>query len=96
MRILEQIPDLTNWFNATACTFPHLTPLFFEVAAFSEENETYWYWPNVWNPDCGDIWAAPEFPAFVDKSELVEYWREVGWPEACRPEGESFACGTEL
>ena len=93
MQLLEQIPDLTNWFNATACMFPHLTPLFFEVAAFSEENDTYWYWPNVWNSDCVDVWASPEFPAFVDKSELVEYWREVGWPEACRPEGDSIACG---
>lgn len=96
MRLLEQIPDLTNAFNASACMFTHLTPLFFEVAAFSEDNDTYWYWPNVWNSDCVDVWAAPEFPAFVDKNELVDYWREVGWPEACRPEGESFACGTEL
>jgi len=96
MRLLEQIPDLTNALNGSACMFPHLTPLFFKVAAFSEEKETYWYWPNVWNPDCGDVWASPEFPAFVDRNGLVEYWREVGWPEVCRPEGESFACGTEL
>jgi TolB-like protein len=96
MRLLEQIPDLTNALNASACMFVHLTPLFFEVAAFSEEKETYWYWPNAWNPNCGDVWAAPEFPAFVDKHGLVEYWREVGWPEACRPEGDSIACGTDL
>ena len=95
MRLLEQIPDLTNALNASACMFPHLTPLFFEVAAFSEEKETYWYWPNAWNPDCGNVWAAPEFPAFVDKHGLVEYWREVGWPRVCRPKGESFTCGLD-
>lgn len=93
MRLLEEAPDLTNWFNGTACMFPHLTPLFFKVEAFSEEKETYWYWPNVWNMDCGDVWASPEFPAFVDRNGLVEYWREVGWPEVCRPEGDSIACG---
>jgi len=95
MRLLEQIPDLTNALNASACMFRHLTPLFFEVATFSEENDSYWYWPNVWNPDCGDVWAAPEFPAFVDKHELVEYWREVGWPRVCRPDGESLTCGLD-
>jgi len=96
MQLLEEVPDLTNTFNGTACMFPHLTPLFFEVAAFSEENETYWYWPNAWNLGCGDVWASPEFPAFADRNGLVEYWRVVGWPEVCRPEGESFACGNEL
>ena len=95
MRLLEEAPDLTNWFNGTACMFPHLTPLFFKVEAFSEEKETYWYWPNVWNMDCGDVWASPEFPAFVDRNGLVEYWREVGWPKVCRPEGDSFTCGLD-
>ncbi len=93
MQLLEQIPNLTNWFNSTACMFPHLTPLFFEVAALSEKQDTFWYWPNVWMADCADVWAAPEFIPFVERNGLVEYWREVGWPIACRPQGESFTCG---
>jgi TolB-like protein len=96
MRLLEQIPDLTNWFNASSCAFPHLSDkLFFEVLAFSKENRTYWYWPNVWNRNCQSIWASPEFPAFVEEAGLVEFWREVGWPKACRPDGDSFTCGSE-
>jgi hypothetical protein len=67
--------------------------LFFKVAEFSEENDWFWYWPNVWSAHCVNVWASPEFPAFVEDAGLVEYWREVGWPHACRPEGESFTCG---
>jgi hypothetical protein len=69
-----------------------LTPLFFKVAEFSEENDSYWYWPNVWAPDCTSVWASPEFIPFVERHGLVEYWRDVGWPDVCRPEGDSFSC----
>jgi hypothetical protein len=30
-----------------------------------------------------------------EEAGLVECWREVGWPEACRPEGDSFTCGLD-
>jgi len=96
MELLAEVPDLTNWFNHSSCRFSHLTPLFFRVAEFSEENDSYWYWPNVWARDCTSVWASPEFIPFVERHGLVEYWREVGWSDACRPEGESFTCGTDL
>jgi len=94
MELLAEVPDLTNWFNHSSCRFSYLTPLFFRVAEFSEENDSYWYWPNVWIADCADVWAAPEFIPFVERHGLIEYWREVGWPETCRAEGDSIACGT--
>jgi TolB-like protein len=94
MELLAEEPyELTNWFNYSACRFSYLTPLFFKVAEFSEENDWYWHWPNVWSADCADVWASPEFPAFVEEAGLVEYWREVGWSHACRPEGDTFTCG---
>jgi len=96
MSLLEEMPFLVNWFNASSCGFSHLSDkLFFDVLAFSIENNEYWYWPNVWNRNCQAIWASPEFPAFVEEAGLVEYWRQVGWPGVCRPEGDSFACGLD-
>jgi len=96
MQLLQQVPFLNNWFTGTSCAFPHLSDeLFFDVLAFSTENNVYWYWPNVWNPNCGAIWASPQFPDFVEEAGLVEYWREVGWPRVCRPDGDSFACGLD-
>ncbi len=93
MALLEQDPDLTNWFNASACEHPHLAPLYFRVKAFSETAGTYWHWANTWDEACTSVWAHPEFPALMEQAGFVEYWREAGWPPACRPDGDSYVCG---
>ena len=94
MALLAEEPDLwINLVNASACTFDHLTPAFFMSWDFIQDKDAYWYWPNVWNADCGNVWSAPEFPAFVEEQGLVEYWREAGWPAMCRPEGDGVVCG---
>lgn len=93
MALQSEVPDFVNWFNYSACQFDHLTPLFFEVWDFANANDVYWYWPNVWNPGCENVWAAAEFPAFAEETGLVEYWQTVAWPDVCRPEGDSFVCG---
>ena len=92
MALLADVPFLVNLFNATACKYDHLTPLFFEVWDFANANDIYWYWPNTWNPACGNVWAAPEFPAFAESAGYLEYRQTVVWPDACKPEGESFVC----
>ncbi len=97
MKLYESSPgNLTNWFNDSACRFDHLQPLFFEVWERSQEVDAYWYWPNVWNGNCAGVWTRPEFSALVEEVGLVEYWREVGWPEACQPNDEGFACGRNI
>jgi len=96
MSLFESNPHMwTNWFNYAACKAEHLTPLFFRVWEGSNANETFWYWPNMWNIGCDAIWSSPDFHRLVEEVGLVEYWREVGWPEACQPEGEGFACGRD-
>jgi TolB-like protein len=80
-----------NWFNSSACWFDHLTPLFFD-AWDAVEHETDWYMPNVWMPICGNVWATDEFKVWADERGLVEYWRALGWPDYCRPTGDSFVC----
>lgn len=93
--IFTEYSDMTiNWFNVSACQHDHLTPLFFDLWERNKEIHAYWFWPNVWHATCGNVWAAPEFEAFVEEVGLDEYWREVGWPEMCRPEGDSFECDT--
>jgi tetratricopeptide (TPR) repeat protein len=92
MALLSEVPFLVNWFNGTACRYEHLTPLFFEVWDFANANDVYWYWPNTWNPECGNVWAAPEFPAFAESAGYLEYWQTVAWPDVCKPQGESFVC----
>lgn len=97
VRIFTEDPHIfTNWLNVSACEWNHLTPLFFEVWEGSRELGSYWFWPNVWIDECDDVWTDARFPAFVEETGLVEYWREVGWLEACQPQGESFACGRNI
>ena len=84
---------MVNFFTATTCYFDHLTPLFFERWSRVEETGVYWFWPNVWGPNCGNTWDAPQFQGFVEDAGLVEYWREKDWPDVCRPDGDGFVCG---
>ena len=76
-----------------SCRVDHLAPLFFALWEQNKEVGGYWHWPNVWGPRCDDVWAAPEFEAFVEEAGLVDYWREVGWPAMCRPAGGGVDCG---
>ena len=97
--LLDEEPGLTNMFNAVPCIAEHLTPLFFYTWESHQKTGAYWYWPNVWrnslHGDCSSVWSDPQFSTLVEEAGLVEYWREVGWPEACQPQGEGFACGNK-
>lgn len=84
---------MTNNFNAAACWFNHLTPLFFELWEQNKEVGGFWFWPNVWGRECNNVWSAPEFEGFVEEVGLVDYWREVGWPAMCRPREGGVDCG---
>jgi TolB-like protein len=97
--MLDENPDLTNMFNGASCRAEHLSPLFFYTWDRHLESGAYWFWPNVWQNslgrDCNNVWSDPRFSELVEEVGLVQFWREVGWPEACRPEGEGFACGRD-
>ncbi len=88
--VLAESEDI-NWFNGTACMFDHLTPLFFD-AWDASQHAGYWYAPNVWLPTCGNVWRTDRFKTWADEQGLVEYWRRFGWPDYCKPQGDSFTC----
>lgn len=46
-----------------------------------------------WGPDLEHVRPSAEFKAKLRRSGLVDYWRENGWPDKCRPVGaEDFQC----
>jgi TolB-like protein/DNA-binding winged helix-turn-helix (wHTH) protein len=47
---------------------------------------------DLWWRDGADLRAHPRFRPFIERIGLVEYWRAAGWPDVCRPAGESFTC----
>ena len=47
----------------------------------------------LWLPVMSDVRRLPEFKQFVTDVKLVDYWREYGWSDYCRPIGtEDFIC----
>ena len=45
-----------------------------------------------WLPEFSAFRRDPRFIELVDKVGLPGFWRAYGWPDACRPEGDSFSC----
>ena len=48
---------------------------------------------KIWYPVMSDVRRLPEFKELVTELNLVEYWREYGWADYCRPlSDEDFEC----
>jgi TolB-like protein len=46
-----------------------------------------------WLPVMHEVRQLPRFKAFVGEIGLVDYWKEFGWPDMCRPLGNgNFGC----
>jgi TolB-like protein len=85
-----------NFFNATACNYEHLTDLYPPMWDAAQEIQMFWFWPNAWRPECGNIWESEGFPRIVEEAGLVEYWNAKEWADACEPKGEGFACSEAI
>jgi hypothetical protein len=65
--------------------------------ALTAFEETYASGPEqiyaIWRPVYRDMRKLPRFKEFVRRIGLVDYWREYGWADFCRPMGENdFEC----
>jgi len=54
------------------------------IDALSRAPDAY----NLWSPLMAEVRRHPDFVHVLDGLGLVGYWREFGWPDRCRPEGE--------
>jgi adenylate cyclase len=47
----------------------------------------------LWYPAMREVRKTPRFKKFVREIGLVDYWKEFGWPDLCRPIGDDdFVC----
>jgi hypothetical protein len=47
----------------------------------------------LWRPTAAALRKTERFEKFIRDAGLVEYWRESGWPDLCKPTtGENFEC----
>jgi len=63
------------------------------IKAFEQSSgafQTLLQW--VWGPRGQFIRQSPEFRDFAERVGLVALWKERGWPDQCRPVGDSFEC----
>jgi TolB-like protein/tetratricopeptide (TPR) repeat protein len=51
----------------------------------------YAFW-RMWEPEFTGLRNHPRFRAVARRIGLVDYWREYGWPDLCRPRADSFSC----
>ena len=54
-------------------------------------NAQHIFWS--WFPVMKEVRQLPRFKEFVREIGLVDYWKEYGWPDLCRPVGDDdFVC----
>lgn len=46
----------------------------------------------IWDYGMRDARKLPQFKEIVSNLNLVDYWREYGWPDFCHPVDEDFEC----
>ncbi len=47
---------------------------------------------DLWSQRASGLRSHPRFLKIVQRAGLLTYWRHSGWPDVCRPSGDSFAC----
>jgi TolB-like protein len=68
---------------------PDLALTAFEETHASSPEQIY----AIWRPVYRDVRKLPRFKTFARDIGLVDYWREYGWADFCRPMGENdFEC----
>ena len=48
---------------------------------------------KIWHPVMREVRQLPRFKELMKEIGLVDYWKEYGWPDLCRPVGDDdFVC----
>jgi tetratricopeptide (TPR) repeat protein len=50
------------------------------------------FWWVLWRTEMATFRQDPRFADVATALGLLDYWREYGWPDSCRPAGDSVIC----
>jgi TolB-like protein len=59
---------------------------------FFDKFPTELVFTNLFIPDALVLRQDPRFRKLVVESGLLDYWKQWGWADRCRPDGDSFVC----
>jgi len=62
------------------------------MEAMLQEGEGLYSLWRVWEPQLTHVRNDSRFRDIARRTGLIEYWRDYGWPDLCRPDGETFTC----
>ena len=94
--LLEKLEE-----NETILHFKHLLPAYvgfdriddaYRVANMYRDSDLTGTWWVLWYPEMAAFRQDSRFAELVSKLGLLDYWREYGWPDACRPVGDGLIC----
>ena len=46
----------------------------------------------LWEPESRALRQDPRMQTLAQRTGLVDYWRQYGWPDQCQPSGDGFTC----
>ena len=85
-----RIPTVSLYFGAIAAYLGNQEQALVLVTETVREVWLNIHW--LWLPVFDEMRKLPGFRELMVESGLVDYWQTYGWPEMCRPEGDSFSC----
>jgi hypothetical protein len=100
----ERIPEALEMLEAIAREHPELLtyaylydlrdpdPLFDAIEVMIGQGQGSWPFWRIWEPQFTHLRNHPRFRKIAAQVGLLEYWREVAWPDQCRPEKAGFVC----
>ena len=86
----ESLYALLKWFDADEEMLAHLRN---QLVTGNTTLLTNNFGASVWMPALKEARQLPQFKPLLRDSGLVDLWRERGWPDLCRPVGDTdFYC----
>jgi adenylate cyclase len=85
-------PDLDQLVYAYLYDLRDPEPLFDAIEAMIDKGQGFGPFWRMWEPQFTHLRNHPRFREIAARVGLLEYWREVAWPDQCRQQNAGFFC----
>lgn len=89
LRAAERDPEFARAWSARAAALAQLLYALEDMLDRGLGQVAFW---RMWEPQFTHLRNHPRFHAIAERSGLLDYWREVAWPDLCQPDNGGFVC----